>query len=145
MPSGKANRKLMTAWLGALSTTDLIRYHFDSFGRSVNIEAPISFREHFLQAAFQRVLGLSADMLGRNANFLSLGGDSISAINLASHVRKHGRLLSVSTILKTPVLRDVAEHLNWSGATTPGSQGFQCPVAFQPRHPQFYGSSSRVG
>ncbi|KAI3319605.1 hypothetical protein HD806DRAFT_538954 [Xylariaceae sp. AK1471] len=60
------------------------------------------------------MLKIPTAMLGRNANFLALGGDSISAINLSSYLRNHNQSLSVGDILKNPRLQDMAHCLTAS-------------------------------
>lgn len=57
------------------------------------------------------VLGISTSEIGREANFLTLGGDSIAAISLASMARQAGFALGVGTILKTPRLKDLAMEM----------------------------------
>jgi hypothetical protein len=54
------------------------------------------------------VLGLPTSGIGKKADFLSLGGDSIAAISLASIARSARCLLSIKGILKNPILEKLA-------------------------------------
>lgn len=72
------------------------------------MEVPETTEQKILQQAWVQVLGIEAGRFGLEANFLSLGGDSISAINLASHLRRHGYILSVGEALNSTNLRTMA-------------------------------------
>lgn len=111
MPSGKVNRKLLVAWVEKMDITQVCRYYFDFFGGAGSLVAAETEGERFMEDAFMAVLKVNKDVLGKTANFLALGGDSISAMNLASYTRKHGYSLSVSTILKYPLLQDMAKQI----------------------------------
>lgn len=113
LPSGKSNRKLLAAWFKEISSAKLSTYNFESFGSSsmTSMVPAQTEQQKFLEQAFMKVLNVEQARLGQEANFLSLGGDSISAINLSGFVRKQGQLLSVGDILKFPKLKDMAEHL----------------------------------
>ncbi|KAJ8120528.1 hypothetical protein ONZ43_g2784 [Nemania bipapillata] len=113
MPSGKVARKLLVSWVNALSSEDLAKYDFDNFGETAMVVPVSSQEEKFLEDAFASVLGIPNNAIGRNANFLALGGDSIFAIKLSSYVRAQGQSqsLSVGDILKYPRLQDMALRL----------------------------------
>lgn len=86
-------------------------YHFDFFGGAGTMVTSETGGEKFRELAFAAVLKVERDILGKTANFLALGDDSISAINLAAYAHKHGYSLSVSTILTNPLLQDMAKHI----------------------------------
>lgn len=111
MPSGKVNRKLLVTWVERMDISQASPYLFDSFGGTGSVIATETEGEKFMEAAFMAVLNVNKEALGKTANFLALGGDSISAISLASYARKHGYTLSVSTILKCPLLQDMAQQI----------------------------------
>ena len=113
MPSGKTDRKLLARWVETMDAEQLSSYAFDSFGtRSTAIVVNVTTKQQvLLEQAWIKVLDLPQKPLGQEANFLVLGGDSITAINLASHVRKHGYQLSVSDVLLHPRLADMADRI----------------------------------
>ena len=115
MPSGKVDRKLLTAWMEAMDVSELYKYQLESFGGASDVAAVSTAGEKFMEEAFAVVLTVRKDMLGKNANFLALGGDSISAINLSSYVRKSGFNLTVGAILKHPRLVDMAKYIDITG------------------------------
>ena len=113
LPSGKANRKELKTRVESLSQADLTPYSFDSIIGSKSAEViPLVSGEHkSLQQAWIEILQLPNDQFGQEASFLSLGGDSISAINLVSWLRWKGLSITVRDVLKYPLLGSMAEHL----------------------------------
>lgn len=62
------------------------------------------------------IFGVERTSVGALATFFSFGGDSISAINLVSLVKKAGFKLSVSQVLGAATLRDLASKLEKTGS-----------------------------
>ncbi|CAG7924822.1 unnamed protein product [Penicillium olsonii] len=104
MPSRKTDRKLLTKWVEQLDTLTISQYSFEGDGNQHQFVPVETEQESKLQDMWSKVLGLPSASIGRKADFLSLGGDSIAAISLASAARSSGYLLSVKDILKNPVL-----------------------------------------
>ena len=46
-----------------------------------------------------------------DSNFFSLGGDSIIALRMLSRVREIGYSIDITQIYKTPILSDLAKHM----------------------------------
>ena len=108
LPSGKTSRKELKAMASSLDPVELSRYALDSTISEGTVEVPETAEQKILQQAWAQVLGIESDRIGLEANFLGLGGDSISAINLSSHLRRHGYSLSVGEALSFTALRDMA-------------------------------------
>ncbi|CAG8059418.1 hypothetical protein PENNAL_c0003G08185 [Penicillium nalgiovense] len=107
MPSRKTDRKLLAKWVEQLDTHTISQYSFEG-DRSQHEVVPVETEEESkLQDMWSKVLGLPSSGIGKKAHFLSLGGDSIAAIGLASVARSAGYLLSVKDILKNPILEDL--------------------------------------
>lgn len=71
---------------------------------------PLSPVEAQLAAIWRDVIG--ADTVGRNDNFFALGGHSLSATRMASRIRQDlAAELSLRVIFDTPVLADLARHI----------------------------------
>ncbi|CAG8140317.1 unnamed protein product [Penicillium olsonii] len=104
MPSRKTDRKLLTKWVEQLDTLTISQYSFEGDGNQHQFVPVETEQESKLQDMWSKVLGLPSASIGKKADFLSLGGDSIAAISLASAARSSGYLLSVKDILKNPVL-----------------------------------------
>ncbi|KAL9111174.1 MAG: hypothetical protein Q9227_004437 [Pyrenula ochraceoflavens] len=64
--------------------------------------------ERDLQAVWAKVLHYSASAIGLNDTFMSLGGDSIAAMQIVAQCRKIGIRLRVSTILQKMTIAAIA-------------------------------------
>ncbi|KAJ1711800.1 nonribosomal peptide synthase SidE [Aspergillus flavus] len=71
----------------------------------------VSQTQRVLQQAWIDTLQLSDDKFGLEADFLSLGGDSITAINLVSYLRYKHLKISVRDVLKYPFFGAMAGQL----------------------------------
>ena len=108
LPSGKTNRKELKKISGSLDPVQLSQYALDSSRNEGGTEVPETVEQKILHQAWAHVLGVASDRIGLEANFLSLGGDSITAINLASYLRRQGYALSVGEALGSTALKDMA-------------------------------------
>jgi amino acid adenylation domain-containing protein len=68
-------------------------------------DAPRTPTEQRLAAAWAKVLGIPSDQIGRQDNFFSRGGTSLSAVKLAITL---GRTVSLNDLTSQPVLADLA-------------------------------------
>ncbi|KAI8957437.1 acetyl-CoA synthetase-like protein [Daldinia sp. FL1419] len=99
--SGKVDRgKLREAAL-SMRKEDLLRV--DRIGR----RAPETPNEVKLHSIVARVLSWSGESFGMDNNFIQLGGDSISAMRLASIARDEGISLTVADILTKDRIADL--------------------------------------
>ncbi|WP_143144643.1 thioesterase domain-containing protein, partial [Moritella viscosa] len=71
--------------------------------------APEGDTEALLSQLWKTLLGV--ELVGRESNFFALGGDSILALQLVSHVRQAGLLLTPKDIFEQPVLKQLAALL----------------------------------
>lgn len=111
LPSHKTDRKALKKMIEDLDAITLSSYVLETAGEQHEIvptETPV---EKSLEAMWAKILDLAAGQIGREANFLSLGGDSIAAISLASMARQAGFSLAVPTILKFPKLKELATKM----------------------------------
>ena len=111
LPSGKVNRKALKAKAEQMTPNELLFFSLDAKATSGPRQVPQTQQEVALHEAWMSVLNLDGESFGLEADFLSLGGDSIAAINLASHMRKKGYLLSVGDALDKTNLKAMAEVL----------------------------------
>src|SRR6266568_2982002 len=72
-------------------------------------EGPNTATERRLAAAWAKVLGIPKEQIGRRANFLDLGGTSLSAVKLVIAL---GRTVSLKDIFAQPVLAEQAELID---------------------------------
>ncbi|KAF7181185.1 hypothetical protein CNMCM7691_000314 [Aspergillus felis] len=114
LPSGKANRKQLKAMVQSLSQGELTKFSFDKIGAAQSKGAVIplvSETQKVLQQGWIETLQLPDDQFGLEADFLSLGGDSIAAINLVSWLRRMQLKISVRDVLKYTGLGAMADQL----------------------------------
>ena len=128
LPSGKTNRKELKKISGSLDPVELSQYALESSRNESGAEVPETAAQKILQQAWAHVLGIASDRIGLEANFLSLGGDSITAINLASFLRRQGYALSVGEALNSTALKDMALCVRLlGGQEAQGRQLFEPP------------------
>ena len=108
--SGKVDRKLLKKWAEEMSAADLNQYSIDSTGKR-EIVPVVTEEEAVMEKIWAEILCIDQQTIGALANFFSLGGDSVSAINIVSLCRAAGYSLAVSHILKFPVLRELTMKL----------------------------------
>jgi amino acid adenylation domain-containing protein/non-ribosomal peptide synthase protein (TIGR01720 family) len=112
--TGKLNRKELDAWLVGMQS--------DTFADITGIRQDFVVREaasdveRELRVACSNILNVSATSIDLDRSFIANGGDSISAMRLSSRCRASNLVFSVSQLLKSKSLADLA--LSASQATT---------------------------
>lgn len=107
LQSGKVDRNQLITKAQAASTEDKLRFN----NYMNNRDAPVSVIEKELQSIWSSILSIPSESIGRSDNFLQLGGDSISAIQLSSLAGSRNMALTVDTIFRQPKLSDMADWL----------------------------------
>ena len=79
----------------------------------------LSTAERKLSELWAEVLGINQDRIGPDQTFLSLGGESLSAIRLVGAARNAGITLRVTDMLKAATLRDTARGAIFSSDPMP--------------------------
>ncbi len=95
--NGKVDKKTLAALASELDVAEQ------------NHEGPNTATERRLAAAWAKVLGIPKEQIGRRANFLDLGGTSLSAVKLVIAL---GRTVSLKDIFAQPVLAEQAELID---------------------------------
>ena len=95
--NGKVDRKALTATAAELDVVERDR------------DRPGTPTEHWIAAAWAKVLGIPADRIGRVARFFELGGTSLSALRLAIAL---DRAVSVGDLADNPTLADLAKRVD---------------------------------
>ncbi|KAK4105141.1 amino acid adenylation [Parathielavia hyrcaniae] len=108
--SNKADRKRLVQWLEHMDADYL--ENITSAG-DVDVPAtPTSDIDRQIQAVVGEVLHLSTDAVAMNRSFLSLGGDSISAMQIVSLSRtRHGLSVAVQDVLQRKSLSDLSRSI----------------------------------
>lgn len=105
--SSKLDRKTLRSVCNGLSTTDMY-----AIGGSQSVKTePNTSEETLLRDTWCQLLNLESQQVGVEDNFFATGGNSITAIRLASSLRAQGYQLMVPSIFRYPVLSDMAAAL----------------------------------
>jgi amino acid adenylation domain-containing protein len=104
MPSGKADRKTLIRIGSGLTHRQMAEYS----GATEDARPPTTEMQFTLQELWGEVLKMPAAQISLNDNFLRLGGDSITAMRLASAARIKGIPLSTATIFQHPTLEAIS-------------------------------------
>jgi aryl carrier-like protein len=110
LPSGKSNRKALVSLVELMQKAEITQYILHDTNLE-GLQAISTDKERVMRQSWAAVLDEPEELIGANSAFLSLGGDSISAINVAAVCRKLSYLISVSQILSNSTLADQAKHL----------------------------------
>jgi amino acid adenylation domain-containing protein len=102
--SMKIDRKRLRIWASNMSAAQLASY---SLVRQEKI-VPTTEMEFKIRELWAEVLKIDAEAIGKNDNFLRIGGDSISAIGLVSRARRQGISLTIASIFNDGRLSHVA-------------------------------------
>ncbi|KAK0701263.1 hypothetical protein B0H67DRAFT_650496 [Lasiosphaeris hirsuta] len=105
--SNKIDRRRLMQWLEGMSTDDLESI---AVGRKVDApEAPENDLQRKLHAVVAEVLRLPAEKVAMNRSFLSMGGDSISAMRVVSQSRnQHAISITVRDVLQSASIARLA-------------------------------------
>ncbi|EPS27666.1 hypothetical protein PDE_02610 [Penicillium oxalicum 114-2] len=119
--SDKLDRKRLREFAAQLSnvSSNLEAY---SLSQSKHLSPPAPGPEQELQSLWSQVLEIDVSHIGANSQFTGLGGNSITAIKLATLVRQSSRGdkdLKVADILQKPTLRDMAQCVKSQKNTHP--------------------------
>lgn len=111
--STKVDRAKIRSWLEGRDLSaarDIVRENPNGESPQLCLSPPESPEEKALQRAWSSVLAVGVDNIGRESSFIRLGGDSITAMQVATRVRKHGFCVSVAALLGMSTLADVASE-----------------------------------
>ena len=105
--SGKVDRNALRYLFDECSREQIALYRSDPVQKR-NTKTAI---QRILQGLWAQVLSLDPNKIGLDSEFVSLGGESLAAIKLASMCREIGFPLDISLILQTPRLELMAAHV----------------------------------
>lgn len=103
--STKLDRKTLKALTTAISRDDLAKYSLVSGIK----RAPETAMEVRMQSLWSKILNVSVESIGRDDNFLRIGGDSITAIRLVTLAQQSGITVTVKDIFEDPRLVALSE------------------------------------
>ncbi|KAK4164761.1 hypothetical protein QBC43DRAFT_334301 [Cladorrhinum sp. PSN259] len=134
LPSRKVDRKALQKKMEELGPVELGRYVLETVTDSHEIVPTETAAEEALERMWSELFSIPTAQIGREANFLTLGGDSIYAISLASMARQAGYMMSVPNILRSSKLKDMAATMQQvARGGTAKSRAFEPSPAVQQR------------
>lgn len=112
LPSGKLDRKQVKTWVDGMND-DLYQHVINIAVSAENSNAsstiPATETERKLRSIWSHVLNLQTDSIEVTRSFMSLGGDSISAMQVKGQCSKQGISLSVQDILRSKSIVQLAQ------------------------------------
>lgn len=135
LPSGKLDRRRTLAWVQDIDET-IIRELAGPEAENSNVEGTEA--EEKLLAIWSKVLHLSPEQIGLDKNFLHLGGDSISALQVASHCRSEGLGITVQDIIRCPSISHLALKVTLPQDTVAGEEEFDKSFDLSPMQRLFF-------
>lgn len=114
--AGKVDRKALRQMAAAMSQNRELET------QAITGSAPTTGMEQILQSLWARVLDVQVDAVHTDANFIELGGDSLSAMKLAAKARQAGLSLSVADIMRRPRFAEMAAKCEPSAEMEPTSE-----------------------
>ncbi|MCJ1378651.1 hypothetical protein MMC17_001750 [Xylographa soralifera] len=114
--SGKVDRVLLRKWIENISEKE-----FEIITGSealLKSETPATRMEEQLQQIWSTVLNLPITEVGLNCAFISLGGDSITSMQVITQCRSKNILLAVQDVLQSQSLSEAASRAAYFEATS---------------------------
>ncbi|KAK2770046.1 nonribosomal peptide synthase [Colletotrichum kahawae] len=87
------------------------------YGHQV-LTPPVTPAEVALQLAWSSVLGIDPSKIGQESSLMQLGGDSITAMKVATRCRKQGFQIAVADLLRKPTLAEAAREVQHTAQET---------------------------
>jgi non-ribosomal peptide synthase protein (TIGR01720 family) len=130
LASAKLDRKQVGAWLGDLDD--------ETYRRILETESsmepaiPASRVVANMQSIWAKVLNMPVENVKPNKTWVSLGGDSITAMQLLARCRKEGINITLNQVLRSKSLAHLAESVQGPVATETGEDRTDTPFALSP-------------
>lgn len=138
LASAKLDRKQVGAWLADMNDeTYRMILEIES---SMEPAIPTSGVVMKMQSIWAKVLNMPVETVKPNKTWLSLGGDSITAMQLLARCRKEGISITLNQVLRSKSLAHLAESVKGSVTLEAEKEKTDTPFALSPIQ-QFYFNS----
>lgn len=135
LPSGKLDRRRMTTLVEDMPED----VHRELSGTEPeNDKAQGSELEQRLQLVWSKILHLPVEQIGLDKNFLYLGGDSISALQVASQCRTQGLGVTVQDIMRSQSICHLAERVTLPRSAEYGDEEYDKAFELSPIQRLFF-------
>ncbi|KAI4170935.1 MAG: hypothetical protein LQ343_004593 [Gyalolechia ehrenbergii] len=135
LPSGKLDRRRVKTWIEEMNG-DVFRTI--SGTDSDDNEVQGTEMEQQLQMIWSKVLHLTPQQVGLDRNFIYLGGDSISALQVASQCRSQGLGVTVQDIIRCKSLSELASRVTLPKESTQFSEAYEEAFELSPIQRLFF-------
>ena len=135
LPSGKLDRRRMTALVEDMPEN----VHREITGiEPEDDKVQGSEVEQRLLSVWSKVLHLPVEQIGLNKNFLYLGGDSISALQVASQCRNESLGVTVQDIMRSQSISQLAERVTLPRSAEYGDEEYEKVFGLSPIQKLFF-------
>ena len=135
LASGKLDRRRMTALVEDMPEN----VHSELSGAEPeNDKVQGSEVEQRLQSVWSKILHLPTEQIGLDKNFLYLGGDSISALQVASQCRSEGLGVTVQDIMRSQSISHLAERVTLPRSAEYGDEEYDKAFDLSPIQKLFF-------
>ncbi|KAL3296573.1 Amino acid adenylation [Colletotrichum asianum] len=127
--SGKLDRPSVIAWVQS-QDMDAARGALQPSAASA-LTPPIFNDEKTMRSVWASVLNVHEQKIGRESNFVVLGGDSIAAMRAAGMCRRRGLVVPLQALMQSLSLAEVVsqcEEVTTSSSALPPRQPYEIPV-----------------
>ncbi|KAL4939595.1 hypothetical protein BDV06DRAFT_224867 [Aspergillus oleicola] len=104
--SDKIDRRRLTQWL---ETMDAEHFEAITQSRSEDTTTPATPEESSIQCVWADVLHIPVEKVSLNRPFLSVGGDSVTAMQVVTRCRKHSIYVTVRDVLQSESITQLAK------------------------------------
>lgn len=127
--SGKLDRKKLHSYAASMTETQVAMFRLaGGSGREPSTEI-----EKTLAGLWESVLRLGAGLIGMDAQFFRMGGDSVAAIRLVTAARSKGLSLTFADIFRNATLSEMCQNVLFSDALdSESAQDVPQPFALLP-------------
>lgn len=110
---GQIDRRLLAHLASTIpqKVLDQLQAGFSGAWKSRSTKVEVTSAEDILRLAWAKVLSVDAEQIDVDDNFFRLGGDSVLAMKLVSHLRSQGHRLTVADIFRHMRLGNAAKAL----------------------------------
>ena len=111
LPSQKIDRKRLKLDIEQSSTHELRAKALKKSSAACKVDTPTTSNERLLCSIISDILEHNISDVGTNLNFVELGGDSILAIKLVTHLKRSGLNITVGEVLESLNIKDIAKRI----------------------------------
>lgn len=138
LPSGKLDRSTLTKWLLSMDS--------ETYGRLLGVAldeagsaSSSTDTEDLLRNVYSRSLNLGIEQISLDRSFLSLGGDSISAMQVVGRCRAEGLAVTIRDVLRCKSITELAQlAITTVGSAISKEEVYDTPFKLSPVQQMYF-------